>query len=215
MGVVFSRDWIYGDPTKLVTFLQNHDVGPDNDFRFRFKGEQWMAAASYNLLWTVRGIPCLYYGEEIEFMKAAPQDIIGNEDTLSSTGRAYFGDHLREERLPATMAHPLFRHLRHLNQIRRSISALQKGTMSHVNEWGAGVSFVREYQDSYVVVGLAIGSDQHVCVEGVRAGVYRCAVTGRELHCTGQLQFEVPANSAGIYVWNGCGRIGSGSPYLR
>ena len=68
-------DWIYGDATTLVTFLQNHDVGPDNDFKFRFKGEQWMAAAAYNLLWTVRGIPCLYYGEEIEFMKGAPQDV--------------------------------------------------------------------------------------------------------------------------------------------
>ncbi len=87
-------DWIYGNATELVTFLQNHDVGPDNDFRFRFKGEQWMAAAAYNLLWTVRGIPCLYFGEEIEFMKGAPQDVIGNDDTLETTGRAYFGDHL-------------------------------------------------------------------------------------------------------------------------
>jgi glycosidase len=60
---------------ELVTFLQNHDVGPDNDFKYRFKGEQWMAAAAYNLLWTARGIPCLYYGEEIEFMKGAPQDV--------------------------------------------------------------------------------------------------------------------------------------------
>lgn len=47
-----------------------------------------MAAAAYNLLWTVRGIPCLYYGEEIEFMKGAPQDVIGNDDTLDQTGRA-------------------------------------------------------------------------------------------------------------------------------
>jgi hypothetical protein len=31
-GQILSMDWIYGDPTTLVTFLQNHDVGPDNDF---------------------------------------------------------------------------------------------------------------------------------------------------------------------------------------
>ena len=90
IGGVLSRDWVYGDATKLVTFLQNHDVGPDNDFRFRFKGEQWMAAAAYNLLWTIRGIPCLYVGEEIEFMKGTPQDIIGNDDTLDSTGLRLF-----------------------------------------------------------------------------------------------------------------------------
>ena len=44
IGGILARDWIYGDATKLVTFLQNHDVGPDNDFRFRFRGDQWMAA---------------------------------------------------------------------------------------------------------------------------------------------------------------------------
>lgn len=107
IGAVLSRDWVYGDVTQLVTFLQNHDVGPDNDFRFRFKGEQWMAAAAYNLLWTIRGIPCLYYGEEIEFMKGAPQDIIGNDDTLDQTGRAYFGDHLSDEAISTTKSHLL------------------------------------------------------------------------------------------------------------
>ena len=63
IGQVLSMDWIFGDPTTLVTFLQNHDIGPDNDFKYRYKGEMWMAAATYNLLWTVRGIPCLYYGK--------------------------------------------------------------------------------------------------------------------------------------------------------
>jgi glycosidase len=138
-----------------VTFLQNHDVGPDNDFRFRFKGDQWMAASAYNLLWTVRGIPCLYYGEEIEFMKGAPQDVIGNDDTLDQTGRAYFGDHLTDERIGQTQAIPLYQHIKRLNQIRRAIPALQKAPMSHVNEWGSGMSFVRDYNngESYAVVG--------------------------------------------------------------
>ena len=84
IGGVLSRDWVYGDVTQLVTFLQNHDVGPDNDFRFRFQGDDWMAACAYNLLWTIRGIPCLYQGEEIAFERGAPQDIIGNNDTLDS-----------------------------------------------------------------------------------------------------------------------------------
>lgn len=215
---VLDMDWIYGNASTLVTFLQNHDVGPDNDFRFRFKGEQWMAAAAYNLLWTVRGIPCLYYGEEIEFMKGAPQDIIGNDDTLDTTGRAYFGDHLTDERIGQTQSHPLYQHLKRLNQIRRSIPALQKGAMSHVNEWGGGMSFVRDHQqgESYVVVGLAIGGDQGVNVGGIRNGVYRDAVTGHEIHVgDGHLSFHVCANSAGIYVLNGPGKIGVDGAYLR
>ena len=215
---VLEMDWIYGNASTLVTFLQNHDVGPDNDFRFRFKGEQWMAAAAYNLLWTARGIPCLYYGEEIEFMKGAPQDVIGNDDTLEQTGRAYFGDHLTDDRIAETQSHPLYQHLKRLNQIRRAIPALQKGAMSHIHEWGGGMSFVRDHHDgeSYVVVGLAIGGGQDISASGVRNGIYRDAVTGREIRASdGNLSFHVRGNSAGIYVLDGPGRIGVDGVYLR
>jgi glycosidase len=218
VGRVLEMDWIYGNATELVTFLQNHDVGPDNDFRFRFKGGQWMAAAAYNLLWTVRGIPCLYYGEEIEFRKGAPQDVIGNDDTLDTTGRAYFGDHLTDEALVTTQNHPLYRHIKRLNQIRRAIPALQKAPMSHVNEWGGGMSFVRDHNDgeSYAVVGLAIGGDQGISVGNVRNGTYRDAVTGNEVHVgDGNLSFRVNGNSAGIYVLDGPGKIGVDGDYLR
>jgi glycosidase len=217
-GQILAMDWIYGDPTTLVTFLQNHDVGPDNDFRFRFKGEQWMAAAAYNLIWTARGIPCLYYGEEIEFMKGAPQDVIGERDTLEQTGRAYFGDHLTDERIATTQAHPLYRHIRRLNAIRRAIPALQKAPMSQVAEWGGGLSFVRDYAAgaSYAVVGLAIGAGQDVTVGGLPNGVYRDAVSGREVRVDhGSLSFHVQGNSAGIYVLNGPGKIGNDEMYLR
>ncbi|TVR99579.1 MAG: starch-binding protein [Rhodospirillales bacterium] len=215
---VLEMDWIYGDATTLVTFLQNHDVGPDNDFRFRFKGEAWMAAAAYNLIWTVRGIPCLYYGEEIEFMKGAPQDVIGNDDTLDTTGRAYFGDHLTDDRIKETQSHPLYQHIRRLNRIRRAIPALQKAHMSHIHEWGSGIRFVRDLDDgaSYAVVGLAIGGDQHIHVDGVRNGVYRDAVTGGEIHVgDGSLSFGVRGNSAGIWVLDGPGKIGDDGTWLR
>jgi hypothetical protein len=177
-----------------------------------------MAAAAYNLLWTVRGIPCLYYGEEVEFMKGAPQDVIGNDDTLDSTGRAYFGDHIDDQRIATTQDHPLYRHLQRLNLIRRHIPALQKALMSHVNDWGSGLSFVRDHpaSGSYAVVGLAIGSDQSVSVSPVRNGCYRDAVTGNEIHVgDGRLSFQVRANSAGIYVLDGPGKIGMDGLYLR
>jgi len=215
---VLEMDWIYGNATALVTFLQNHDVGPDNDFRFRFKGEQWMAAAAYNLLWTVRGIPCLYFGEEIEFMKGAPQDVIGNDDTLDTTGRAYFGDHIDAAHIAETQNHLLYRHIRRLNRIRRAIPALQKAPMSHIAEWGSGLSFVRDWNDgeSYAVIGLTIGGGQDIRVEGVRDGIYRDAVTGNELTARGgNLSFHVKGNSAGIYVLDGPGKIGADGTYLR
>jgi len=215
---VLEMDWIYGNATELVTFLQNHDVGPDNDFKYRFKGDQWMAAAAYNLLWTARGIPCLYYGEEIEFMKGAPQDVEGERDTLDTTGRAYFGDHLTDERIGETQAHPRYQHIKRLNQIRRAVPALQKAEMSHIGECGGGMSFVRDWNDgeSYVVVGLAIGGGQDITVGGVRNGVYRDCVTGNEVHVgDGTLWFHVNGNSAGVYVLDGPGKIGSDGVYLK
>ncbi len=215
---VLEMDWIYGNATELVTFLQNHDVGPDNDFKYRFKGEQWMAAAAYNLLWTARGIPCLYYGEEIEFMKGAPQDVEGEKDTLESTGRAYFGDHLTDDRIGQTQNHPLYRHIRRLNQIRRAVPALQKAPMSHISEWGSGLSFVRNHNngESCAVVGLAIGGDQGITVGNVMNGQYTDAVTGHAIWVSGgSISFHVKGNSAGIYVLNGPGKIGEDGMYLR
>jgi glycosidase len=217
LGQVFSMDWIYGDATKLVTFFQNHDVGPDNDFKYRYGGDVANAALAYNLLWTARGIPALYQGEEIEFQKGKPQDICGNNDTLSETGRAYFGDNLVPENLSRTKSHPLWNHVRRLNQIRKAIPALQKAPLSHFAEWGSALHFVRDLsQQSYVVVGLATGDEQWITVPGVHNGVYRDAITGNEATVTdGQLAFLVKANSAGIYVLNGPGKIGEDGVFLR
>jgi glycosidase len=218
VGGVLGFDWLYGDATKLVTFFQNHDVGPDNDFKFRFAGETWKAAMAYNLLWTIRGIPVLYQGEEVEFMKGAPQDIDGPTMTLDQTGRAYFGDRLAPGAIAATKAAPLFRHVQRLNAIRRAVPALQRAPMSQVNEFGSGMSFVRDLGNgqSYAVVGLAAGGAQSFTVSGVRNGTYRDCVTGRVVSVTGgALSFTVNGSSAGIYVLDGPGKIGVDGDFLR
>lgn len=90
--------------------------------------------------------------------------------------------------------------------------------MGQVQEWGNGMSFVRDYNnaESYAVIGLAIGGDQDVNVGGVRNGTYRDAVTGGEISVgNGTLSFRVRGNSAGIWVLDGPGRIGDDGAYLR
>lgn len=216
IGGIIGMDWVYGDPTKLVTFLQNHDVGPDNDFKYRFKGDQWMAAATYNLLWTLRGIPCLYYGEEIEFQKGKPQDIAGNNDTLDMTGRAYFGEHLSAKNIAQTKSHPLYQHIKRLNLIRSLVPALQYGQMKHFNEWGSGIHFIREAQGSLAAIGLAMGHDQNITIHNLPHGKYVDAVTGNIVYANdGKISFHVKANSAAIYVKDGKGKIGNTGTYLR
>ncbi len=216
IGGVLGWDWVYGDATKLVTFFQNHDVGPDNDFKYRYGGEEGNAAIVYNLLWTNRGIPTLYYGEEIMFQAGLPQDIASANDTIDQTGRAYYGPHLDD--ISTTQNHSLYQHLKRLNQIRQAIPALQKAPTTHVNEWGAGMSYVRDYSEggSYAVVGLAAGGDQNITVSGVRNGTYRDAVTGNQVTVNnGTMNFTVKGRSAGVYVLNGPGKIGVDGVYLR
>jgi len=215
VGGALSMDWTYADPTELVTFFQNHDLGPDNDFKYRFGGSEANAALAYNLLWTIRGIPTLYYGEEIMFKAGFPHDIQSNDDTVADTGRAYYGEHLDNK--ATTQAHPLYQHIKRLNQIRTSIPALQMGQMESVNEWGSGMSFVRNYNnaESYAVVGLATGG-QNISVSGIPNGTYRDAVTGHSINVSnGSISFNVSSNSIGVYVLNGAGKIGSNGTYLR
>ncbi|WP_211092025.1 alpha-amylase family glycosyl hydrolase [Vibrio agarilyticus] len=216
IGGVLGWDWVYGDATQLVSFFQNHDVGPDNDFKYRFGGEMGNAAMVYNLMWTNRGIPALYYGEEIMFQAGLPQDIASNNDTIDMTGRAYFGPHLDDK--ATTQQHPLYRHIQRLNQIRQAVPALQKAPTTQVNEWGAGMSYVRDYNngESYAVVGLANGGGQNISVSNVRNGTYTDAVTGNQITVSnGNLSFNVKGYSAGIYVLNGPGKVGTDGQFLR
>jgi len=58
----------------------------------RYSGttEDW--AENLDMMFTFRGIPCIYYGSEIEFKKGEMIDNYGGK--LEDSGRAYFGDHL-------------------------------------------------------------------------------------------------------------------------
>jgi len=59
---VFREDWLYPHPDRLVTFIGNHDTT-------RFMGEPGATPeklkAAFALLLTMRGIPQIYYGDEI------------------------------------------------------------------------------------------------------------------------------------------------------
>jgi hypothetical protein len=80
------------------------------------------------------------------------------------------------------------------------------------------MSFVRDLsaEGSYAVIGLAIGRDEQITLDGLPAGVYRDAVSGTEIRVSdGRMTFQVRASSAGIYVLNGPGRVGEDGVYLR
>ncbi|MDD3147283.1 MAG: alpha-amylase family glycosyl hydrolase, partial [Candidatus Riflebacteria bacterium] len=220
VGNLLKYDGAYFDPRSLITFFHNYDLGPESGNLTRFSGDTWKAACAYNLLWTMRGVPMLLMGEEVEFMKGMPQKFVLPDDLLSATGKAYFGDFLEAGSIEQTMQHPLFLHIRRLNQLREAVPALGSGNLENVSEFVSGISFIRNHNnaESYAVVGLSAFIDQDITVNRVLPGDYIDAITGQQqtvATSTRSLTFSVKGNSAGIWVRNGPGKIGEDGDYLR
>ncbi len=229
-NLAISSDHYYNDATWNVVYVDSHDYGPDMNTRYNGSQADW--AENLTLMFTFRGIPCIYYGTEVEFQKGAPCDL-GASGPLANTGRAYFGDYLvgnvtatdygvytASGTVAQTLSYPLAQHIRRLNMIRRSIPALQKGQYSTAYISGDGMAFKRRFTDpargidSFVLVTIS-GSATFYNLPG---GTYRDAITGDTktivnggsltATCSGQ-------GNARIYVLNGPGKIGEDGPYLK
>ncbi len=201
-------DNLYSDPSTLVTWLDNHDFGPNNDWNRRYGGTDENLAACMNFMFTWRGIPSIYYGTEMRFKTGEFADIhdaSGIERSINETGRAYYGDVIDQ-----ASSHKIYQHIKKLNAIRKAIPALQKGSWSWKDAPGNAVAYRRTYQNSEVAVGLAKDGNASFSISGMTNGIYRDAVTGKEaVVSNGSLNFNVTSGSAGIYVLNGPGLIGS------
>ena len=69
-NVALGGDWSYNDATFNVTYVDSHDYAPDGAPEGqRFAKDQSTWAENLSLIYTFRGIPCVYYGSEIEFKK--------------------------------------------------------------------------------------------------------------------------------------------------
>ena len=180
-------------------------------------------------MFTFRGIPCIYYGSEIEFQKGKMIDV-GPNAPLSETGRAYFGDHIEGSvdvtdfaeysnatgTMAETLNHPLAKHIQRLNLIRRQVPALRKGQYSTEGVSGSGMAFKRRYtgdgEDSFVCVSIS-GS---ATFTGIPSGTYTEVITGKTVQCNGTLTTEsVGKGNMRIYVLNGPGKIGEDGAYLK
>ena len=182
-----SNDKYYNDATWNVVYVDSHDYAPDCCQETRFTGSQDTWAENLSLMFTFRGIPCIYYGSEIEFMKGARIDV-GPNAPLRTTGRAYMGGYLKGSinatdfgvytatgNVAQTLQHPLAQHIRRLNQIRQAVPALRKG---QYKKESSGFAFRRRYTDattdSYVLVTI---SGDHT-FSNVPNGTYKDCVTG-------------------------------------
>jgi glycosidase len=201
-------DHLYANPNHLVTWLDNHDFGPNNDWNRRYGGSDENLASCMNFMFTWRGTPAVYYGTENRFKAGAYADIhdaSGISKSIDETGRAYFGGQFGN-----APNHRIYKHIKKLNAMRKAIPALQYGSWAWAGNYpNNGIGFWREFGTSKVAVGLAKDGSGSFTFNNVPNGTYRDAVTGRTVNVTnGNLSFTVQSNSAGIYVLNGVGMIG-------
>lgn len=236
-NVAVSGDQYYSDATWNVTYVDSHDYAPDcAPENQRFAGSQDTWAENLNLMFTFRGIPAIYYGSEIEFMKGAPIDV-GPNAPLSTTGRAYFGDNIEGSvnvtdfaqytsatgAMAETLNHPLSKHIQRLNLIRSQIPALRKGQYSTENVSG-DMAFKRRYTneeegvDSFVCVSITNGAT----FNNIPNGKYVDAITGDVKNVTNGT-LSIPSVGKGnmrVYVLDlpgnsAPGKIGEAGAYLK
>lgn len=221
------------DASWQVTYVDSHDYAPDQAPQDnRFDG-YW--PDKLNLIFTFRGIPCIYYGSEVEFMKGFPIDPANARCSLKESGRAYFGDFLEGDvdvsdfgvysnasgTMATTLNHDLAQHIRRLNLIRRAIPALRKGQYSTEGCSGS-IAFKRRYTkngvDSFVLV--AIGGQ--ASFTGVPSGSYVEVITGKTVSCNGSLTTDsIGQDNMRVYVLQTgdgvepTGQIGEAGAYLK
>jgi hypothetical protein len=201
-------DNLYSDPSTNLTWLDNHDFGPNNDWNQRFGGTPENLAACMNFMFTWRGIPIVYYGTEVQFKKGVYADLhdaAGTAQSLDVTGRAYYGAEFAN-----APNHKIYQHIKKLNAMRKAIPALQNGTWTWAGTNSSnGVGYIRKSGASEVAVGLAKDGVVTFNFTGLTNGTYKDAVTGNSVVVSGgNLSFTVQPSSAGIYVLNGPGMIG-------
>lgn len=224
-SAALGQDQYNNDATWNVTYVESHDYSPDQNQTQRFTGGTQTWAENLNLMFTFRGIPCLYYGGEVEFQKGCVIDKGPNID-LASTGRAYFGDYLEGSvnttdfsqysnatgKMATTLNSTLSKHLQKLNAIRRAVPALQMGQYTTNSNYVSGnMAYVRRYTGNYTTTdGTTKRVDSLACVAvtdgatftNIPNGKYVDAVTGDVKYVSGGT-LSVPSTGKGnmrVYV---------------
>ena len=230
-GAAMGEDQYFNDATWNVMYVDSHDYGPDGQEKYRYQGGEQAWAENMNLMFTFRGIPCIFYGSEVEFKKDVEIDV-GPHKPLEKTGRAYFGDYLEGSisasnygvynasgNVATTMKKPLAAHVRKLNMIRHAVPALQKGQYKSVGN----MAYIRRYTgggvDSLACVAVSGGAT----FSGLPNGKYVDAVTGDVQNVSGGTLSVGAIGKGNMRVYVCCasgfkgisGKIGDTGTYLK
>jgi len=142
-----SSDYIYEEPNSMVTFLDNHDLA-------RFFGyvnsDLNKMKIGLGMLFTLRGIPSIYYGTEI-LMKETDghgkirEDFPGGWPT-DSLNKFTDADRSADE-------NTIWNYIQKLSELRKSSSAIQNGKLTQfIPKDGLYVYFRSDEDETYMVI---------------------------------------------------------------
>ena len=143
---VLADDFLYPDPNRLVTFLDNHDT------------HRWIAEAGGNvdkakaglaMLLMGRGMPCLYYGTELGFDTRCEPDGKVRQDMPGGWPDDPRNAFDANARTPKEQM--WFNHIQGLLSVRRDYSGAFRGDMEHFFPKQGVYGFARSEDNSRIV----------------------------------------------------------------
>src|ERR1041384_5876649 len=196
-----AKDYLYNNPEILVTLLGGHDDG-------RFMSEKGATIAGLKLanafVLTTRGVPQLYYGDEIA---------MEGEDEPTTRGD-FPGGFPGDKRNAFTAAgrskdeQELFEFIRRLTKLRRDLEPLQSGALVNLYVAEQQYAYARTLHNEAVVVAFNNDSND-VTIEfdvthaGLKDGTImhdRLAVIRDVTVRDGKLRVNLPSRSVAILV---------------
>jgi glycosidase len=173
----------------FVSFLDNHDQHERIAHPLTPPDQVTLALT---LLFTLQGIPCVYYGTEQGLTgtvdAAGHPDLSANE----SSREALWG----KPPVAFDTTHPMFEHLRRLSQLRDQEPALRYGRLYFREVAGQGVDFGHSTGQGGLVVFSRILVDREVVVAANcgRAGFAGLVLVDRDLHTAAQSMQVIYSN---------------------
>jgi neopullulanase len=189
-------DWLYPHPERLVPFEGNHDV---SRFLTEAKGDVEKLKLAFSILFTIRGTPQMYYGDEIgmegrgdpdnrrDFPGGFPGD---QHDAFTQTGRT-------------PQEQDIFHHVQMLLRLRSQHPALRIGDLKDIFVDQSAYVYTRQGGGETVLIAIN-NSDQLRAIKlptffsGVLIPVSERAPDAH-MTATG-MQMELPARKAAIYL---------------
>ena len=143
-----TKDFLFRDPTNLLTFLDNHDI---RRIMSTVRGDAKRFKLALTLLLTTRGIPQILYGTEIG-MTGGP-----DHGRLRADFPGGFPHHTRSAFHAAertTEENDAFEYTKRLLHIRKAYPALQRGALVHFKPSNEVYLYVRTHGKQNILIAV-------------------------------------------------------------